>query len=52
MQRPWDWSVFNEFEEYPESQHGWRGVRKEEKRKINEQGNGELDQVESCASVK
>ena len=33
LQRPWDLSVFNEFEEYPEGQPGWRGFATEEKRK-------------------
>lgn len=33
LPRPWGWSVFNEFEDYPEGQHGWRGVSNEEKKK-------------------
>lgn len=51
MRRPWSWNVFNEFEEHPEGQYGWRGLSKE-KRQLDEQGDGELEQIESCGPLK
>lgn len=47
-QRPWDWNELNEFEEHFKGQYGWKEVSKEEKARLDEQGDRELDRKDSC----